>query len=213
MPKIVDHEKRRHELVEATWRVICRVGLHNTTVGLIAAEAGYSHGVVAHYFSNKADVLYAAHQLTFSRLKQRVDLLLLETRARESPAAKLRTVFEWMLPLDPERLIEAEVELNFWGQAVTTDSLLGARTGALQTEMTEWWIPLIAGCRADGLISRGGTDESIAKAIMAFIDGVSAYSVLFPQYYDFDTVEQLGHEFLSSIVSPLPEPVAEDGPL
>jgi AcrR family transcriptional regulator len=211
VPKIVDHEKRRQELVEATWRVICRVGLHNTTVGLIAAEAGYSHGVVAHYFSSKADVLFAAHQLKFARLKEVGDALLVEA-ADEPAAAKLRTLFDWMLPLDTERLTEAEVELNFWGQAVTTDALLAARTESLETVMVEWWIPLIAGCRADGLLVRDGTDESIAKSLMAFIDGVSAYSVLFPQYYGFDEVAVLGVEYLSGIISSVPKPLVEGYP-
>lgn len=208
MPKIVDHQQRRHELIGATWRVICRVGLHNTTVGLIAAEAGYSHGIVNHYFSNKADMLLAAHQLTFSRLKAKVDELL-EVSVDDSAAAKLRTVFQWMLPLDAERLTEAEVELNFWGQAVTTGDLLAARTAVLETEMAEWWLPLIAACRAEGLLIGAGTDEAIAKSLMAFIDGVSAYSVLFPQHYTFDTVAELGADFLSGIISPLPEPLVE----
>jgi AcrR family transcriptional regulator len=208
MPKIVDHEVRRKELIDATWRVICRVGLHNTTIGLIAAEAGYSHGIVSHYFTSKADMLFAAHQLTFSRLKDKVDALL--TGWPDEPAAaKLRTVFDWMLPLDPERLTEAEVELNFWGQAVTTEGLLTARTQVLETEMAEWWLPLIAGCRADGLVISSATDVSIAKSLMAFIDGVSAYSVLFPREYGFAAVAELGVDFLSGIISPLPEPLVE----
>lgn len=208
VPKIVDHEERRKELIGATWRVICRVGLHNTTVGLIAAEAGFSHGIVSHYFTSKADVLFAAHQLTFSRLKAKVDELLAVSRD-EPAAAKLRTVFDWMLPLDAERLTEAEVELNFWGQAVTTDDLLAARTAVLETEMAEWWLPLIAECRTDGLLIGTGTDAAIAKSLMAFIDGVSAYSVLFPQHYTFEAVAELGADFLSGIISPLPKPLVE----
>lgn len=208
MPKIVDHDERRTELVSATWRVICRVGLHNTTVGLIAAEAGYSHGIVAHYFKSKSDVLFAAHQLTFSRLKEQVDKLLVD-RQDAAAAAKLRTIFDWMLPLDPERLTEAEVELNFWGQAVTTGDLLTARTNAFEIELTEWWVPLIAECRKDGLLIAGGSDESIAKSLMAFIDGISAYSVLFPHHYGFDTVAHLGVEFLSGIISPVPPPLVK----
>ena len=208
MPKIVDHELRRTELIEATWRVIRRVGLHNTTVALIAAEAGFSHGIVAHYFTGKADVLFAAHRLTFARLKAKVDELL--DGSRDAPAAaKLRTVFEWMLPLDAERLSEAEVEMNFWGQAVTTEGLLSARTQALETELEEWWVPLIAECRWEGLVIGTGSDVSIAKSLMAFIDGVSAYSVLFPGHYGFDVVAELGVDFLSGVVSPLPPPLVE----
>jgi hypothetical protein len=130
--------------------------------------------------------------------------------SRDKPAAaKLRTVFDWMLPLDAERLTEAEVELNFWGQALTTGDLLAARTAVLETEMAEWWLPLIAETRADGLLIGTGTDAAIAKSLMAFIDGVSAYSVLFPQHYTFKAVAELGADFLSGIISPLPKPLVE----
>ena len=60
MPKIVDHESRRQELVEAAWRVINRVGIDATTVREIAAESGYSTGSLAHYFATKDDILRSA---------------------------------------------------------------------------------------------------------------------------------------------------------
>ena len=53
MPKIVDHDQRRREVLDATWRVIVRSGLDATTMRRIAQEAGYSNGVLAHYFKDK----------------------------------------------------------------------------------------------------------------------------------------------------------------
>ena len=44
VPKIVDHEHRRQELVEAVWRVIGRVGIDGVTIREIAVESGYSTG-------------------------------------------------------------------------------------------------------------------------------------------------------------------------
>ena len=45
VPKIVDWDARRDEILDATWRVIARDGLVNTTVRAIAREAGCSQGV------------------------------------------------------------------------------------------------------------------------------------------------------------------------
>ncbi|MBA4102389.1 MAG: TetR/AcrR family transcriptional regulator, partial [Arthrobacter sp.] len=36
MPKIVDHDERRLELVDATWRIIARQGLEGATMREIA---------------------------------------------------------------------------------------------------------------------------------------------------------------------------------
>ena len=53
MPKIVDHDERREEILSAAIRVIDSVGLDNTTTRAIALESGYSNGVLSHYFSGQ----------------------------------------------------------------------------------------------------------------------------------------------------------------
>ena len=47
MPKEVDHNERREELLEAVWRVIARDGMEGTTIRGIAKESGWSTGVLA----------------------------------------------------------------------------------------------------------------------------------------------------------------------
>jgi hypothetical protein len=49
---------------------------------------------------------------------------------------------------------------------------------------------------------------------MAFIDGVSAYSVLFRDHYGFKQVAALGVNYLAGIISPVPKPLVKGyGPL
>ena len=72
MPKIVDHDQRREEIVAATWRVIDRHGLDEATTRRIAEEAGYSNGVLAHYFRDKDDILVQALQLAHAHVRARV---------------------------------------------------------------------------------------------------------------------------------------------
>ena len=42
MPKDVDHDARREELLEAVWRVIARDGMERATIRAIAKETGWS---------------------------------------------------------------------------------------------------------------------------------------------------------------------------
>lgn len=42
MPKQIDHEKRRKQIAEATWRVILERGMEGASARNIAKEAGLS---------------------------------------------------------------------------------------------------------------------------------------------------------------------------
>ena len=57
MPRVVNHEERREEIAEAAWRVIEREGLAGADLREIAREAGYTTGVITHYFRNKRELM------------------------------------------------------------------------------------------------------------------------------------------------------------
>ena len=68
MPKIVNWDERRDEILSATWRVIARDGIAKATIRAIAREAHCSPGILAHYFDDKADILGAALLLSHRRV-------------------------------------------------------------------------------------------------------------------------------------------------
>lgn len=57
MPKVGMPEIRKPQLVQATMRVIDRVGLHAASIALISKEAGVSTGIINHYFGGKHGLL------------------------------------------------------------------------------------------------------------------------------------------------------------
>lgn len=65
MPRLVDHEQRRAELVEATWRIVSTVGLDAATMRNVAAEAGFSNGAMKCYFATKDDLLALAFEYVY----------------------------------------------------------------------------------------------------------------------------------------------------
>ena len=72
MPKIVDWDARRDEILSATWRVIARDGIAKATIREIAREAGCSRGILAHYFDDKADILGSALVMSHRRVATRM---------------------------------------------------------------------------------------------------------------------------------------------
>src|SRR6201992_1194869 len=119
MPKKVDHDARREELVLAAWRVIAARGIDEVTIREIARESGYSSGVLAHYFENKDDLLAHALQLSHTRIRKRYDA----EREQAEAADALRAILLDNLPLDEQRDLETRIEMSFWARALRNEAL------------------------------------------------------------------------------------------
>src|SRR4051794_316316 len=107
MPKLVDHDIRRREIVEAAWRIIAHKGIDEVTTREIAREAGYSHGVLAHYFDTKDDILLAAQRLSHERIDARYEDEISGVDAIDA----LRAVLHDNLPEDDQRALETRIEM------------------------------------------------------------------------------------------------------
>ena len=86
MPKIVDHEQRRDEIALVACRVVAEHGFDQATIVRIAREAGYTTGMVAHYFDTKQEIVIAALRLILRRIEERL------TRPDEDVQADLLSV-------------------------------------------------------------------------------------------------------------------------
>ena len=62
MPRIVDHEQRRTEIIHALWQVIYEQGIHAASYQAVARAAGISVGRIQHYFTSKQDLVHAGCQ-------------------------------------------------------------------------------------------------------------------------------------------------------
>ncbi len=119
MPKIVNHDDRRREIVMAASRVIGSGGLGKATVREIAREAGCSSGTLAHYFTNLEDILASCLVMAHRGVRARTDVKVEGMRGLDA----LRVLLIEALPIDDERLLEAKIEVSFWGAAVGNDLL------------------------------------------------------------------------------------------
>src|SRR5271167_330496 len=68
MPKVVDHAQRRDEIALVACQVVARYGFQQATVARIARAAGYTTGMVAHYFESKQEIILAALPLAHQPL-------------------------------------------------------------------------------------------------------------------------------------------------
>jgi AcrR family transcriptional regulator len=170
MPKIVDHEQRREEIALVACRVVAQYGFEQATIVRIAREAGYTTGMVAHYFDTKQDIVIAALRLILRRIEERL------TPGGADGQAQLLTVLTEALPVDETRYIECAFWIAFWGQ-VPADRRLKRINGWLHRE----YLRLFERCLARGWREwqhwPGATREQVLRSVMTFINGITASTV------------------------------------
>lgn len=176
MPKIVDHDAKRREIIEATWRVIDAGGLAGTTIREIAREAGCSSGVLSHYFADREDILASAMVMAHRGVRDRTDCQI--EHLNGLPA--LRILMLESLPLDEQRVLEARIEACFWGAAVGNEQLM-----RLQNSEVEGWCGRVRSrlleAEQAGELREGVDLDDVVDRLLALMDGFSIQSVLNPK--------------------------------
>jgi AcrR family transcriptional regulator len=197
MPKIVDHDGRRREVLDATWRVIARKGLDGTTIREIAQELGYSHGVLAHYFKNKDDIIRSAHLLAYSRASERIRA----TMGDRTGLAALRHALLQALPLDEERLLEARIEVGAWQRALANPELAEVKRQSLDG-WRDFLLGLVRSARQEDDIHSPQPDQLVVHEIVVLVDALSVEAVLHPDYATRERQLELADALLGRLARP-----------
>ena len=163
MPKKVDHEERRQEIVDALWRVTARDGLTGVSFREVAAEAGVSVRRVQYYFGTKAQLLLAALQLLGHRIVNRGLARISAVGPDPPPEAVLRAAIMEAQPLDEERSRDVLLFFCFY-VASLTDRTLAAEV----VERQRWMIPMFADLIRQG-VARGETWDGIDPEMEAAV--------------------------------------------
>ncbi|MET7333797.1 TetR/AcrR family transcriptional regulator [Nonomuraea sp. NPDC005650] len=175
MPKIVDHDERRREVLSAARRVIVRDGIDAATTRAIAKEAGYSNGVLAHYFADKDEILLSALRQSHQRIRDRL------TRKVEGVTglAALRELLLDNLPLDAERTQESRLEVSFWSRSLASERLAEVQR-AEADELRAAVRDLLAQARAAGELRTDDNLDDLTEHLLALVDGLSLHLLLYP---------------------------------
>jgi TetR/AcrR family transcriptional repressor of bet genes len=172
MPKIVDHAKRRDEIAQAACQVVADHGFERATVARIARAAGYTTGMVAHYFDSKQEIILAALRLMLMRIELRL--------TRERDETSLLAVLCEALALDAPRFTECAFWMAFWGQ-VSADPKLKR----LNVWVHRAYSRLFARCLKERWPEWSTWPEPVREqvlgSVMTFINGLTASAISSPR--------------------------------
>jgi AcrR family transcriptional regulator len=173
LPKLVDRELRRQEILEVTWRLMASRGADAATMREIAREAGFANGALAHYFASKNELIEAAHVYVFDRTNERIRAAVAGKRG----VAALRAFLMEVLPATEVTRLEARIVLPFWNRTVTDERLAEFNDSAMQQWRRELRT-LIAQAREDGDVTVVTPDSVLVEQLLATALGLQVLALL-----------------------------------
>ncbi len=116
MPKIIDKEKKRQEILLAAMKVFARKGVANTKMSDIASEAGIGKGTIYEYFRNKNEIFEASYTYFMQSMEDAIARRIFKIT---DPIEKLKTLFRAMVDMFTVDGAEfMDIMLDYWAEAV-----------------------------------------------------------------------------------------------
>ncbi|MGX1194615.1 AcrR family transcriptional regulator [Metabacillus sp. SLBN-84] len=175
MPKIIDHDKRKQQIAEATWKVIAEEGIEQATVRKIAKATGLSAGALRHYFSTQSELLLYSMNLVSERVKERT----MSKTYQGDPIDLVKEALSELLPIDDERRLEMEVWLVFSVKTLV-DEKLRALSEDVYVEMKEGISAIIQLLVNLGLLKEDCNPDEEAVRLHVLVDGLAIHHLLHP---------------------------------
>lgn len=166
MPKIVDHDQRRAELAKHVIRVMVREGLAGTTVRGVAREAGFTSGILSHYFTGKEDMINFALNAVSDKIYEVIDRKLMRAAgARE----KLKVVIETHVPIS-QGSEGSVVSIIFWASAIH-EPVLRAQFERVYDKWRLYVTAILNDAVKQGEISASSDINVLTDLVIAACDG------------------------------------------
>jgi AcrR family transcriptional regulator len=183
VPKIVDAEARRQDVVEAVLRIIAGDGLERASLRETADEAGLAVGSVRHYFAGSEELLVFSFASVVDRIVRRLQASLpdVEAKAPGTPEhrAAVLTLLCGLLPLDGPRALEVCAWMAFKNAARARPFL------AAESDRSHREVAVIVGQVISALRPEDEPQESLvveAERLLATLDGLCMHALLQPAW-------------------------------
>lgn len=176
MPKVVDHDARRREIIGVVWRLVAEEGIQSVTTRRIAEAAGFANGALLYYFPNKDAVLTAAFQHIFDSTNTRAD----KAEGDRHGLGGLRTLCLEIMPLDEDRLTEARLAITFWQQALNSPEKAGMHAAFMNRWRVEMSTRLVEAVEG-GEIGPLSSVDAVVDELLAMLMGLQILGVLSPK--------------------------------
>ncbi|PSL42423.1 TetR family transcriptional regulator [Salsuginibacillus halophilus] len=196
MPKRVDYEERKDQIIEAMFRIIYQHGFEKTTLREIAKEAGLSLGSVQHIFPKQQDIYIFAMDVIYYRFQQRM----------EEAAQADKGGFEYAVGMikqivqvnSEEERIENDIWLKFSIMATMNPAYQGTKT-AFRDVNYNFAKKILRELSERGFANPFNDIEESARSLTIFMHGLVFESVIYPDLYHDQVIEDEIRKYLKNM--------------
>lgn len=173
--KRLSPETRTSELVQAGLRVLAQGGITAFTIDNICKASGASRGLVGHYFGGKDGLLAACYAAAYAPLVQAV--------APDKAPLSLTELIDELLGEGHMNRDGMKIWLALWGEIAVNPAL---RAEHLRHYRTYRAAIAEATARHFGRDTPDETDETLAAALIALLDGIWLEACIAPSEMHVD---------------------------
>ncbi|MFF0547090.1 TetR/AcrR family transcriptional regulator [Nocardia thailandica] len=178
MARTADHDLRRAQITDALLQVAGDDGLDAVTVAKVATRAGFSVGLVQHYFASKDLLIGAAYAECLRRLDHRIAEIVDHGERRGHSIRRMADAgLSELLPLDQPRRTECEIRTQFLAQAIRSSALreLAVSTsGNLHDRLAR----VIGNGKSCGEVDPATDEHLTAAELLATVQGLATTHLL-----------------------------------
>ena len=167
MPRVVDHDARRRDFIEAAYDTIVEEGLDNTTVRAVAKKAGYTTGALVHYFKDKEELIKEALNYFGNDLRER----MVNVHQDRTGRAALHATLMEALPTNKRSAMSWRVWMALWYHSEANQSMRMEQ----RRRYREWFgriAEMLDESRESGELGPEIDVNLEARALVAFVDGL-----------------------------------------
>ncbi|WP_210138467.1 MULTISPECIES: TetR family transcriptional regulator C-terminal domain-containing protein [unclassified Staphylococcus] len=186
MPKIINHEKKKEQIIQYAFDSIVENGVKGSTVRQIAKLAEMTPGQIRYYFPNHSELLNAVMSTVELKIRRRIEIIFTSENLNTIDKAKASLLS--VLPLDQERLADMEVWMAFrydiheYGQS-TLDDVIDQLCNSVLTLL-----------KNEHLLKDNLNIHLNSMKLHALIDGLALHKLLNPNGISNDDIQTIVDE-------------------
>lgn len=196
MPKKIDHQARKDQIVEAAFRIIHYFGFENTTLREIAKEADLSLGSVQHFFPKQKDIYQFAMDVINQRFEERMQKVIEVDQGGFENAVRL--IKQIVQANTEEERIENGIWVKFSIMATMNQEYQKQKDSFREVNL-HFAQDILEMLYQNGYMKDSFSIKDNANSLIIFIHGLVFESVIYADLYDDQIVEKEIREYLRRV--------------
>jgi AcrR family transcriptional regulator len=142
VPRYVDHDQRRADIIEAAKHILANGGPAELTIRSVAKRLGGSITLVTHFYPTRPELMRAV----VAAVSESYDAELADLETGADASSRLRILLEWMLPLTDQGWVDESGRIQLLsqrGKDTTVEEFANAMDARMRELLRQHLEPLV----------------------------------------------------------------------